>query len=258
MHIYRRERRYYFRYVLPESLAKRFQTTEIRFSLFTYNKKYASRLSSQHYLRCLELIGKPISSFQEACNYVKTIVPTNKGRTLVELIGSVDATDLQNALRLLSTHNIPFYATIDPSKTSYADGECNVSILLPDRPTDISLPYFEGGKIIVGLVKTNEISLFSSLRQIIYLHEIKVQYISEEILGSLRRSSTTKPSNSKPARRVDSSPLLSVELTAYLELNDQKKELKTREEYESIVSLFIEVVGEKEVREITNEDYDSF
>lgn len=260
MHLYRRNGRYYFRYVLPKLLAERIQATEIRFSLFTYNKNYAALLANYHHSKCLQLASTSFSSVQQVSDYVKAINPS-VSRTLVDLIGSADVANLQDALRLLSAHDVTFYVTVDPAKARYVEsvGTGNVTILLPEAPTHIKIPYFEGEKIIIELLKANEFSLRWSLQQTIYLHQVWVKDVPEETLSALLQTSALKRVKEAPVQNTEPSPTLSEELLPFLELNKPPRlRKKTFDEYEDILSLFIEIVGDKKIKELTNKDYDKF
>lgn len=64
---------YYLRYVLLTTLKAKFQASDIKFTLNTFNRSYARELAAQCYVRCCALSALSFKSLEQVINYVRSI-----------------------------------------------------------------------------------------------------------------------------------------------------------------------------------------
>lgn len=262
MHLLRRNGTYYFRYVLPTTLATQLQASEIRFTLNTYNKTYATTLAAQCFVRCCALATQAFSNLDQATNYVKN-VPTlmDKLTPLITLLMRSDTVSLQQAFRVLNSNNYPVFVKL-PGLNEYAYQASKLNnqgvwlqIRLDNHPDKIIVPYFDGQiELKSGLIDDRTMITFTA-PYTVHLHQLHVDKLPEEMVAQLRAITPTQAA----APKLPESPLISVEFTKFKELKAPSwSSVKTVDEYDAMMALFMEIIGDKPVLTLSNDDYDKF
>ena len=262
MHLLRRNGTYYFRYVLPNTLKARFQASEIKFTLNTYNKTYATQLAAQCYVRCCSLEAQGFSKLAEAIEHVKA-GPTlmDKLTPLISLLPRSDTESLQHAFRVLNANNYPVYVKV-PGLNDYAYHASKLNkdnVYLPIRldahPESIIVPYFDRSIELRSASIDDRTLINFNAPFPVHLHQLHVRDLPESMLSQLR-SIAQIPGQ---MANLPESPLISAEFLKFKEVKRPSwRSPKTLDEYESVMNLFVEVVGDKQVLKLTNDDYDNF
>lgn len=261
MYTYRRQGRFYFQYVFPKVLAHRFKERAIRFSLLTYDRRYAKRLAQLHYLRCLELESKSFKTFAEVMAFVRDIGNVGSMKTLSELVGSSKDEALQAALKLLDSHSVPFYLEIDPVKATYGTvTDALASIVKPKDKTLVQIPYFTG-QAKIALLDTNvPPSLFDTSKpyQVAHLHQLKVTNVPANVLALILAENT----------RSETSVVASAPMHPPLKLSEAYKEFAefkrsgiddpTLDEYRVAIDLFTDIHGDIDITELNTTKYNEY
>lgn len=261
MYTYRRQGRFYFQYVFPKVLANRFKERAIRFSLLTYDRRYAKRLAQLHHFRCLELEFKSFEAFAEVVAFVRDIGNVGTMKTLSELVGSSKDDTLQTALKLLDSYSVPFYLEIDPARTTYGTvNDAFASVVKPKDKTLVQIPYFIG-QAKIALIDTSLSPTLGDVPkpyQTAHLHQLKVKDVPANVLSEIlaEKTRSAAPVVSNPFKHP---PLpLSKAFEEFAAFKGPGIESKTLGEYKYVIDLFIEVHGDLDITELNTLKYNEF
>jgi integrase len=261
MHLLRRNGTWYFRYVLPATTAERLQASEIRFTLNTSNKPYAKQLAAQCFARCCTLAAQGFTCLAQAVEYVKAIpIIMDELTPLTALMRRFDTESLQQAFRIINANNLPAYVKVNLTESTYfATKRTKANIWIPIRldnhPSEIIVPYFDTKAEIQAGFLSDNITINFVAPYTVHLHQLHVRNLPEAIITQLRNIKYAVTSASTSSE----SPKISEEFEKFKKLKEPSwGSPKTVDEYTSVITLLIEIISDKPVLTVTNDDYDKF
>lgn len=291
-HLFRINGTWYFRYVLPEKLVTALQVhqyREIRLSLYSTNHVYARELANAYWLACRELVHSDLQALSivnvdDFKSHVRRSVMSHlpqKFTPLIELIGTTETYKLVAAVKTLSAFNVVFFVLPPPTikgtiskkvphgtswdwvKLASVNGQQLAHMHLPTHMLQDALTSGQDWiepDYLFNTVNNEEQMLRITVAWRVGFHQLFVSADLPQHIYTAVRKLTDTPSPALTTGTVSARPstLLSKEIETYCAYKKNAWISKSQSEFAMHLRVFVEMVTDKEILQLTSKDYDFY